>query len=472
MANPITNAHANLRSPLISGKSLIRLVHYVFALYLILNLITPSWRYGPFAWFPLLRLEEWAGAPVALGVFNLLPLVIILGWSIQMWQLRQQSHNMLDLGQRPISLPFFLFTLWGLLSLDPTLTRRTFLQGMGLVLSWLVYLYLINHRRDWSRPLLIITFCQSLVALGQFFSQKDLGLTLLGELPLNPAFTGVTVLSARGVHWLRAYGLTMHPNLLGSLLTVMLLLLIPAWQNQLREHKRSLMNLIFPLIIGLGLAGLFVSFSRSAWLAFLVGFVIWKIGSTLSWPSPKQATTHPTHNARSVVTTLAPYGFAFLMLALCFFFYGDLALSRLSNFDQPLEATSINERMKAIKLAQEVIVMNWQRGVGLGNYADYAKGLDEAAFTVHNIPLLMLAELGLPGGLLWLWLILAPFFLALNSRLTLSQLAPWSAMLVIGLFDVTLWLTTHWQTAILFALLLAHFNSALSARTTSEETCS
>ena len=465
MAHPTTNAPAKFLPPLIPGQPLRRLVHIAFALYLILSLITPSWRYGPFTWFPLLHLEEWAGAPVAIGVFNLLPLVIIIGWGIQIWQVRQPGHNGFDLGQKAISLPFFLFTLWGLLSLDPELSRRTFMQGMGLVLTWLVYLYLINHRRDWSRPLLIITLCQSLVALGQFFSQKDLGLTLLGELPLNPAFTGITVLSARGVHWLRAYGLTMHPNLLGSILTVMLLLLLPAWQTHLREQKRNVMNVVFPLVIGLGVAGLFVSFSRSAWLAFLVGFVVWKIGATRFSPHLKQG-SNPVSKGWSAVFTRLPYIFALLLLALCLFFYGDLALSRLSNFDQPLEATSINERMEAIKLAQQVIHANWGWGVGLGNYADYARELDAAALTVHNIPLLMLAELGLPGGLLWLWFILAPFFLALNRRLPWSQLAPWSAMLVIGLFDVTLWLTTHWQTAILFALLLAHLHTPVVAKIT------
>ncbi len=451
-----------------SGKFLTRLVHYTFALYLILNLITPSWRYGPFAWLPLARFAEWAGAPVKLGLFNLLPLLVIIGWGVQIWRSRQPGHPFINLGRRALSLPFFMFTLWGLLSLDPAPTRRTFLQGMGLGLAWLVYLYLINHRRDWSRPLLIITLCQSLVALGQFLSQKDLGLTLLGELPLNPAFTGVTVLSARGVHWLRAYGLTMHPNLLGSLLTVMLLLLLPAWQNQLRERPKGLMNLIFPLVIGLGLMGLFVSFSRSAWLAFLVGFVIWRISSILAARSSVLPANRANHS-RFTIYTLAPYVFAFLLLALCLFLYGDLALSRLSNFDQPLEATSINERMAAIKLAQQVIMINWQRGVGLGNYADYAKGLDAAAFTVHNIPLLMLAELGVPGGLLWLWLILAPFYLVINRRVTLAQLAPWCAMLVIGLFDVTLWLTTHWQTAILFALLLAHLNTPVTSETPSPQ---
>ncbi len=189
-----------------------------FALYIVLNLTTPSWRYGPFAWLPFFRLDEWMGAPVVVGVLNLLPLFMVTGWGLTLWQRWRTERRPPHLGQWHITLPFFLFTVWGLLSLDLAPTRRTFLQGMGLVLAWLIYLYAINEKRDWSRPLLIILAVQSLVALGQFFRQTDLGLVWMGELPLNPAFSGITVLGARGIRWLRAYGLTTHPNQLGALL--------------------------------------------------------------------------------------------------------------------------------------------------------------------------------------------------------------------------------------------------------------
>lgn len=454
---------------------LIWLSHFTyvcFALYMTLNLTTPSWRYGPFAWLPLFRLNEWMGAPVVVGVFNLLPLIIVAGWGVTLWGRWHFQRQPFNLGQWHITLPFLLLTGWGMLSLDPAPTRRTFLQGVGLILAWLVYLYAINEKRDWSRPLLIILIVQSLVALGQFFYQADMGLVGVGELPLNPAFSGITVLGARGVRWLRAYGLTTHPNQLGALLTALLLILIPAWIKAGHRLDSRRMTLFYTMAIGLGMAGLYVSFSRSAWLALGCGLLV--LFAAALYRRPRFSLPPKTF--------LYHLAAALLPLLCLVLFYGDLALSRFINLEQSLEATSIHDRVDAVGLAWQVIELNWKTGVGLGNYYDYAKGLDAAAFTVHNIPLLMLAELGLPGGLLWLWFITAPFLpifttstprrvspsphrpIALSPPylVTLSQLAPWIAMLIIGLFDVTLWLTTHWQTAILFGLLLAHLNHSLS----------
>src|SRR5690606_34838342 len=110
--------------------------------------------------------------------------------------------------------------------------------------------------------------------LGQFFQQTDLGLEWLGELPLNPAFSGVTVLGARGTRWLRAYGLTTHPNQLGALLTALLLFLLPAWLTLIQTGDSRRRLLLYTTGIALGLAGLYVSFSRSAWLAFGGGLLV------------------------------------------------------------------------------------------------------------------------------------------------------------------------------------------------------
>jgi hypothetical protein len=41
---------------------------------------------------------------------------------------------------------------------------------------------------------------------------------------------------------------------------------------------------------------------------------------------------------------------------------------------------------------------------------------------------------------------------------TPSPIHVWLAVLLIGLFDTTLWLTSNWQTAILFALIVAHLS--------------
>ncbi|MFQ5419718.1 MAG: hypothetical protein ACE5EY_05080, partial [Anaerolineae bacterium] len=59
---------------------------------------------------------------------------------------------------------------------------------------------------------------QTAVALTQFIIQDDLGLRWLGELDLHRYPGGGSILAAGGAYFLRAYGLTPHPNILGGFL--------------------------------------------------------------------------------------------------------------------------------------------------------------------------------------------------------------------------------------------------------------
>jgi hypothetical protein len=104
-----------------------------FTLFLILSLTTPSWRGGPFRWWPLWHFPLLAGAPVAIGPFNLLPLFIALGWFVTRWW-RGAKRPVWQWGITGLTLPLLGFTILGLLSLEPDLTRRTFTQGGGLAL--------------------------------------------------------------------------------------------------------------------------------------------------------------------------------------------------------------------------------------------------------------------------------------------------------------------------------------------------
>ncbi len=120
--------------------------------------------------------------------------------------------------------------------------------------------------------------------------------------------------------------------------------------------------------------------------------------------------------------------------------------------DAPSEAQSLNQRLADARLALELITDHPLSGVGLGSYTDAAQEVNPDAARVHNVLLLVTAELGLPGLLFLLWLLLSPFTF---RPLRAMAIAPWVAMLIIGLFDTTLWLTSNWQTAVLFGLLAA-----------------
>lgn len=429
-----------------------RLTEACFALFIVLSLITPSWRYGPFSWWPLWHVPLLAGAPMAVGLFNGLPLLVLIGWgSVRVLGIHGRGRQWSFPSHAAVLLPLLGLTLLGLFSLEPALTRRTFIQAGGLAIFWLVYLFVVNERPNLTWPLALITTVQGSVAIAQFVWQKDLGLVVLGELPLNPAFEGITVLYARGQPWLRAYGLTAHPNLLGALLVMLLLWLLPSISRATGWRQVGLL-----VAVSLGSLGLFVSFSRAAWLALAIALLIWLI---LRWRRQRflPAHEHPLDNEKRGRRPLDKRLLLLLPLLLLLWLNYDLVLSRFTSLDTLVEARSLQERLYDYRLSLQVIASHPWTGVGLGNYTDFARLLDPNANRVHNVPLLVTAELGLPGTLLWLWLMAAPFALLSSRALTASpySIIPWVAMIIINLFDTMLWWSSNWQTAVLFALLVA-----------------
>ncbi len=415
-----------------------RLTGWLFAAFIFVSLATPGWRTGPFTWLPLLRFPMLAGRPADLGLLSLLPGLVVGGWLIA--RARERPQRAWRWGRRGITWPLLGLSLLVLVSLDWALTWRTLVQAVGLGLAWLTYLFVVNKRPNLTPSLALVVSVQGGVALGQFWCQSDLGLAFLGELPLDPAASGVSVVWAGGRRWLRAYGLTGHPNLLGASLVLLLLWLLEG-SGRARGWRRAGLSLAFSL----GLLGLIVSFSRAAWLAFGLGVGVW--GWQLWRGSRRAAGTRAERPWR--VGELWWLALPLLLGGLVLWLCRDLALSRFVNLSTPTEARSLGERQRDTGLALDLIADHPWWGVGAGNYVPAVRERRPKSQPVHNVLLLVTAELGLLGAGLWLWLSLA------GLRAPPAALGPWLATIVIGLFDVSLWLTTSWRAAILFGLLLA-----------------
>ena len=63
---------------------------------------------------------------------------------------------------------------------------------------------------------------QALIGIAQVLLQGPLGLP--GELALEPTHSGAAIIAVPQRPWLRAYGMTFHPNVLGGFLAVGLVL--------------------------------------------------------------------------------------------------------------------------------------------------------------------------------------------------------------------------------------------------------
>jgi hypothetical protein len=288
---------------------------------------------------------------------------------------------------------------------------------------------------------------QGSVAILQFLAQSDIGLAAFGEISLNPSFEGATVLWARDKPWLRAYGLTAHPNLLGALLAAILLLFVPYLFTNSKPKPLWLSVCFF-----VGLIGLISSFSRAAGLAFIVGFVAWFL---------LDRKNHRLLISRKLLSDWLVKPKIFIPVlgtGIFLILYSDLIVSRIIGLNTHIELRSLAQRAEDANLALQIIAEHPVMGVGLGNYTFVAIGLSDVAAIVHNVPLLVTAELGLVGLFFLVWLTIS----GLRSRP--AGVVPWVAVIIIGIFDTTLWLTSNWQSAIMFAIIAANLSPNVIAR--------
>jgi O-antigen ligase len=320
-------------------------------------------------------------------------------------------------------------------SLDVLLAMQTTIRLLFLLSTSLILVRLRPDVRTVRYSMAISLGVQSAIAALQFWRQKDLGLQLLGEQNIAPYPGGGSILVTDGAFWLRGYGLTPHPNILGGLLLIFILTLIAPYL-QARPRKRPL----WLVLLLVGSVGLFFSFSRSAWLGGITGglFIMVTVRLHRRWRE---------NHWRSLVALALVAGLLLLGLVSQHF---PLVKARFSPGSSPQETRSITEREALVEAAWSLIRLSPLTGIGAGNFAAASLPLvsaaDAAPQPVHNMPLLLIAELGPAGGVLWAWLMVLPLGLALH-RLRRDQLTLWGLGLtasliafgVIDLFDYYAW---------------------------------
>lgn len=438
------------------AQGLARASYLSFALLVALSLSTPSWRVGLFTWWPVMHLKEFGGQPQQVGVLSLLPGLFLACWVG--WRWLEQPRRPWRWGRPAIFLPLASLVLLTALSLGPAMfTSAAVRPVVSMGLLGVCYLFYVNERPRLTPIFSPVLLIQGSVAVAQFLRQQDLGLAVLGERTLGPTVPKTSLIEVGSTYWVRGYGLTAHPNALAALLAVGLLILLvelhQGRQGLITPPKALWQRLGVAAALLAGLAGLLVSFSRAGWLAFAAGLGVWTLATVKTWSARER---------RQATAGLA----VGLALAVAFVVrYRELVVTRLLRLSTPLEAKSINERLRDYRLALEQIAAHPWRGVGAGNYVPTVRAVEPNAHLVHNIPLLVAAELGLPALALLLWLWAAPLVRVRRSTAGRSGLAislvllpaaaPWVAMMVESLFDVAMWWGASWKTTMVVGLLAA-----------------
>jgi len=272
-------------------------------------------------------------------------------------------------------------------------------------------LYVVKERYvidDLRYPLSGAVIYSSLIAIIQFVRQSAIEgiFWWLGERSFNLITPGIAKAIVSGRLVLRPYATFPHPNVLaGFILASLILIGINKEQGWRRIIKWAAQIL--------GSIAIILSFSRATWLiGLLAGLALVVRG----WRKKKDMVI-------GLIIFLALIGGLFYRLAL------------------PLSGQeAIIQRFSLAQIAIKMIKANPLAGVGLNNFIPQLPnywqqfGMTYWLQPVHNIFLLITAETGLVGLLIFLWLLVLTFkrLVAANHWLLVTVL---SLILALGLFD-------------------------------------
>jgi len=329
--------------------------------------------------------------------------------------------------------PILIFSVFCLFATISALWSNDWRTSLYIAMHfWLIFL-LILSMRDWHETWTVTMFglcaalsIQLIIGIIGYAQQSTAFLDSVNmKWPgtLDPFMRGASVVQlANGLRILRAYGTLPHPNILGGL--VFLTLLGPV--SLFLISKKPNYPALILLCLGIILLGL--TFSRSAWLAWIAFMLILVLKSK--------------HFERKklflLIMTIALAG------TLTLYPLKDLVFTRVSDSSIATEQNSILGRVWYTQQAIQMIQNHPLTGVGIGSFVlELAKIAVEGVKVepAHNVFLLVTAELGMTGFVLMisLFISIALTIFKTTSPQAILASATLTGLGVVSLFDHYLW---------------------------------
>jgi len=372
-------------------------------------------------------------------------IVTLFAWGLVKWM----DRNPLKFGPTYVWIPLAGLTVIGFFSMVVSVDRALSLyHAVRLGVLFLFYLYIVNEKISilWASVAIGLQgLLQAMAAIPQSVVQRSVGLQALGELVLDPLSSGVSIVSDGSTRFLRAYGLADHPNILGGCLAFGLLILLAIYLYI--EKKSSLLVGVLFVLISLALL---LTFSRAAWLAFLMGAGL--IVGMGAWE-------HRRHPHKPVVWLTLGTSLILLPFVVMNIKYFGARLNVGQSFENnPFEYQSVNERAFLNESANRIFAKHPITGIGLGaspvamknEYPEFPTYYQPPHFTL----LLVALETGIFGAAFYFLLMVLPWVVLLrrkqlwmNSNL-IGAAGLLLALTVVGFFDYYTWFSTAgrlWQ---------------------------
>ncbi len=258
-------------------------------------------------------------------------------------------------------------------------------------------------RRNVSRTSVLAWFAGSLLphavlAVRQYLTGTVMGSTWLGMAAHAAKDLGASVVQHDDVRILRAYGGFPHPNILGAWMAAGMLAALEC----VTRARSKYAALVWSLATGSFSAVLVTSYSRSAWLGAAMGLIAWAVVSLRS----------RRKDGSEISMQFAMIG---LLCVVCF--SGAAVVSQRAHIfarvdlTQRLEARSVDRRAQSLADGWSVFMLHPFFGAGPNaELVDLASRIQRSPALApleppHDVPLLVLADLGVVGLLFFMWLV-------------------------------------------------------------------
>jgi len=324
----------------------------------------------------------------------------------------------------------------------------TLIEGFALAIFIIFYPY---NFKKFSWAFIGAGLIQSIYAINQFFNQKIIANKWLGMAAQDPEILGTSVIETASGRFLRAYGALPHPNILAGFLVICLLFIV---YQYLTETNKKKINIILTSFI-ITFTALFMTFSRSAWLAMFVSMIFIIIMAGIKkdlWKKYKLP-------INKIIITILFIAIAFSLVK------SDLIFTRIQIEDR-LEIKSMTERLTGYKDAWQIFKNNIFLGTGLGNYTIALAELrpDWEVWDlqpVHNGLFLSIIEMGIILSIMLLGFIIliCRYLIKLLKGKWFNMDIIFSISIILSLFIICL--LDHFLWSFYFGIMLLAFSALI-----------
>lgn len=389
---------------------------------------------------------------IFLGLSDVLVLFIFVFWTASIFKgenkIEYKEGNAQQLFWLIILILYFFFVLSAFYSFDKNLV---FLKAIFLLPEMFVFYLLANGYFKINKAMKIFIFSmvfQVLIAILQYYLQHSVGFSFLGEASYDQLTQGIARIEVNGEKFIRSYGSFLHPNILGGFCLCSATFSYYFWKKN-KEKMWIYLSVVL-------LAGMLISFSRSALVGFLIALIF--INGFLKSKVKKIFTFKKLSTVFAIILVLSFSSD-----------FGQIIKNRIAI--SPAEK-SVSERLNYMNISYAQI-LNSPWGVGGGQFTTSMQNFTEMKLQpwekqpVHNVFLLIASELGivalmfLIAFLLWLtnshYLVQHEFTIKRDKNLNLMIIFLLIAGFTIALFD-------HYFATSVNSLYLIAFIAAISVR--------